>query len=263
MSNSIFRSLLDALMPPGSVWNPKTDGDLDKLLEGISVSSDYVITALSDLANIRNPYKTTMLADMEEEYGIRSTTKKTDSERRAGLAAAITGGAIDGSIDTLQDKLDQAGFNVTVYANSPPVDPASIVAGITAPIICGAANAVCGGVGVVCGGTDNAYLLVNGEAFDDYTYFDLPSGNYHYLTACGDPPSLVCGATDLVCGSRYSENSYWGMIFFVGGEATYEYGLLTSIEAAEVPFVRKDEFKQLILKYKPMHSWCVLIISLT
>jgi hypothetical protein len=258
--------MIDALLPrdEGVIWAPKTDGDLDKLLDGIADSGDLVIADLAKLADIRNPYKTNMLDDLEVEYGIRPSTKKTEAERRAGLAAVITGGEIDGSIDTLQDKLDQAGFNVTVYANDPPANPDDIITGLVPPTMCGSADAICGGVDVVCGGVDDAFLIVNGESFGDDSYFSVPDGDWHQTTSCGDPSTPVCGAASPTCGGYYLANSYWVMMFFAGGSAEYDgEGVVTSINAAEVPRVRKDELKQMILKYKPMHAWGILVVSFT
>jgi hypothetical protein len=43
-----------------------------------------------------------------------------------------------------------------------------------------------------------------------------------------------------------SDSGYWGLIFFVGGEATRD---------------PRSEFITLILRFKPMHSWAAVIAN--
>jgi hypothetical protein len=53
---------------------------------------------------------------------------------------------------------------------------------------------------------------------------------------------------------------YWPLIFFIGDSVTRdEYGNILNIEPINVPDGRRQAMKQLILKYKPLHSWCLLV----
>lgn len=36
---------------------------------------------------------------------------------------------------------------------------------------------------------------------------------------------------------------------------------LTAIATASVPVEREDEFKGIILRYKPLHAWAALVVS--
>jgi len=58
--------------------------------------------------------------------------------------------------------------------------------------------------------------------------------------------------------------AYWPLIFFVGGVATYNVdGSISSIAQANVDVKRRVELRSLIVKYKPLHTWCGLIVYYT
>lgn len=56
---------------------------------------------------------------------------------------------------------------------------------------------------------------------------------------------------------------WWNMVFFVGGEVTRDSvtNKITDIEFVNIPIQNRKILKQLILKYKPMHSWCALAVN--
>ena len=57
----------------------------------------------------------------------------------------------------------------------------------------------------------------------------------------------------------------WPFLFFVAGDATLNpsTGAIIALESGEVPTERHMEFKDIILRYKPLHSWAALIINFT
>ena len=73
MSN-LTRAMIDDLKPPGPIWEPEEDGDLDLLFEAIADNYETVRLFLSALSDIRNPNTTTILDDLEREYGIPTNT---------------------------------------------------------------------------------------------------------------------------------------------------------------------------------------------
>ena len=54
----------------------------------------------------------------------------------------------------------------------------------------------------------------------------------------------------------------WPFVFFVGASIVRDSitNEITDIETAEIPIERKSEFLSIILKYKPLHTWCAAII---
>ncbi|MCP4745027.1 MAG: hypothetical protein GY874_02645 [Desulfobacteraceae bacterium] len=231
--SEISRAIFDALLPPGSIWCPKTGGGFDRLLDAVAANSDEIISFLAQLADIRNPARTTMLSDMEAEYGIRTSIKKTEKQRRAALAAAITDTVSDGGLDTMQAKLTQAGFKAEVHANDPPANPALFISE-SYRTVAGNEESVFGKENAYFGRSAAGTLLVNGDIYCDECKFTLPENP-----------------------------GYWPLVFFVGGPAVRnaKTGSLEQIAIAPVPVARRDEIKRLILKYKPMHAWCGLIVE--
>lgn len=226
----LCRQVLDALLPPGSLWVPADDGGLDNLLKGIADNHERAREFLSQLAYLRSPLLTPILADLEKEFGILPDATLDEATRRARLEVVKTAAKNDGSLDFLQDSLLAAGFDVLVHANNPPVDPGFFL--FYAPsAICGNSSAVCGGSST---GSARGELLVNGEL----SYEQAPV-RYAIPT---DP-------------------GYWPLFFFVGGAATRNgSGELTEIADALVPVSRRLELARLILKFKPLHSWAGLSI---
>lgn len=262
---SISRALLNSLLPEGPIVTPKIDGDLDKFLDAISLSIEDVKIFLEKLSDIRNPYITPILLDLEKEYGIITKDNISEEIRIAQLAAKIYEIAGTGSEDNLENALQRAGFDVLVHSNSPAVDPAifldqvfQLVCGDPVNAFAGDPNAYCGRVG--------GYLLVNGTIF---------SRRPKYLSV-GD--SLNAFAGDPVCVTGYflalikeikeyeipDDPDAWPFIFFVGGQAIRGgSGELTDIETADVPSERRQEFENIILSYKPIFTWAGLIINYT
>lgn len=229
----LSRAVIDALLPSGSLWAVEEGEGLDQLLNGIAECIDPVRADMNSLARIRNPLYTTLLADLEREYGVIPRAGSDESTRCANLAAVKASGNGDGSLDYLQSVLNSAGFSVQVHANNPPVDPGFFI--LYQP------SAICGGDTAICGasamGAQRGELLVNGPVYDDQALL-----SYQVPATAG----------------------YWPLFFFVGGDAVRNgSGELTSIADADVPVERRGELRNLILRCKPMHSWAGLRIQYT
>lgn len=188
--SSDHKQVLQTLLPPGSLWEPAHDDDYDNFLSGRALNDDGVINFLEALANVRDPYRTDILGDLEKEYAIIRNDQLTDDERRAQLATKMYDRSGGGTASELQDKLHRAGFtNLFVHQNSPTVDPDLIINGGW-EMLCGDTLSQCGEPSAQCGG-HSGDLLVNGNIFSfaiDYTMLcDEP------LAQCGEP-SAQCGA---------------------------------------------------------------------
>ena len=121
--SDLMRAVYDAVMPPGSVWTPEEEKEFDQLLDGMAENSEVVRLFLADLANIRRPSKTTMLDDLENEFGIVKNENSSDEDRRAQIAAIKFSKGGNGDKNFLESALQTAGFDVQVHNNEPPVDP--------------------------------------------------------------------------------------------------------------------------------------------
>jgi hypothetical protein len=55
----------------------------------------------------------------------------------------------------------------------------------------------------------------------------------------------------------------WNFIFFVGGDVVRNpsTGEILFIDFVDIPIQNRDVLRQLILKYKPEHSWCILAVN--
>lgn len=220
---SLSRAVIDALLPPGSLWVPEDGGGLDALLDGMAGNMEEVRVALSQLAYLRDPQRTPILSDLEREYGIMPDNTQSDAIRRQRLSVAKSAVRSDGSLGFMENALQAAGFDVQVHANQPAIDPGLFLRYVPSSII-GNVDAVLGNAFL---GAKGGGLLVNG------------SGQYYVPV----------------------DSWYWPLVFFVGGDVTRDgSGAITAIAEADVLASRREELKRLILKLKPMHSWAGLMI---
>lgn len=227
---TISRAVIDALLPPGAIWIVADGDDLDLLFEGMADNMELVRIDLNNLAYIRNPQLTVILDDLEKEFGIPFDPTLTEQERRDQLQAAKLATQGDGTDTFLQAQLQQAGFDVQVHSNEPPIDPA-IILEASFLVYCDGDGAFCGHEDALCGRSAGE-LIANGDALFDI--FPIPASS-----------------------------DYWHLIFFVGGDAVRNAGTdaIESIAPASVPVARIPELIRLIVKYKPLHAWCGLIVT--
>ena len=228
----LSKEIIRSLMPEGALWSAEDDAGLDLLLDGVADNHEAVKDYLAGIARLRDPLNTPILADLETEYGVEPDDSIANSLRRERLLATKTAGNSDGTLEFMQEKLNAAGFPLTVYANDPVIDPGLVVS-FSPNSITGNEDALFGKDGAIFG-TKNGYLLVNGPI-----YYNQAEVEYTI------PPS-----------------NYWPMVFFIGGEATQNVltGAIELIEPVNIPVSRKNELIRLIIKYKPMHSWCGLVV---
>lgn len=262
MSKEFMRKVFNSLLPPGPLFVAQLDKDMDNLFNGISANAEVPRAFLAQLSDIRNPFKTTILSDLEREYGILTNENIPEDTRRQRLASLVYASASHGSEDDLQSALDAAGFNVLIHQNDPAVDPAIFLTQAFL-MVAGGDNAYAGRTDAFAGQTGGE-LLVNGDIFQTRPIYTSVAGTMY----AGD--GSVAGTFDdfETVPIEYevpTDPLTWPAVFFVGGPATRDAGTgaLTDIEFAEVPTERQVEFKKIILAYKPLHTWAGLIIVFT
>jgi hypothetical protein len=254
---------------------------MDSLLGGLSDSTQAVHDFLAGLGNIRNPRRTPVLADLEYEFGLITDSTQSLAQRQNILAAQMYQRNGRGSAPTLQAQLNVAGFSQCLaYQNDPAVDPRPFLAvtfAMCAGLASGAGNSY---AGYYTGGSSPPYaafagaygfceLVVNGAQFQN---------NPQYIS-CGYFPASV-GYVQCQTPTMYTYNyagGYfyqkqvsipwaapadswaWPLVFFVAGSATRDgNGYITALTPAQVPASQVPALKRIILKYKPLHTWCVL-----
>jgi len=276
----LMRRVLDSLLPPGPLWNPKTGGSMDAFLDGVSDSLQSSHDFIAALAYVRNPYMTPMLADLEAEFGVSPSDGATTAQRQANLAWKILSRGQKGQYWVLQQALTLAGFTgAQVIPNDPAVNPAPFLAG-TPQTWCGGFTSVCGyytggsapPYGAFCASFGaNAMLIVNGNQFVN---------NEEYI-GCGNS-ALQCHsvwteqASMNGCGYFTYVNSIavnwgppsdywrWPLVFFIAGGATYDgAGHVLTLAQCSIPNARVKEFISIILHYKPIHTWALLVYGTT
>ena len=254
------RMHVNALLPPGPIWEPVDDGNFDKFLDAFAANTEDAFDFAVSLRNARDPDKTPYLSDLEREYGIVPQTNQTEAQRRAHLRAIKARDRRSGDIDRMRLALTTAGVDVQVHANDPAVDPAPFV-DENYQLQCGGDNAYAGRGDVFCriGGGE---LLVNGRLFrNSPRYFGAG-----HESVCAGNASAVAGFFEFLGQKdmRYptpESPATWPLVFFVGGDATRVDGRITDLDLAHVESARRDHCLRLILKFKPLHAWAVLRIA--
>lgn len=260
---SLFtKKIILSLLPKGAIWNPAIGNDFDKFIEAYATNVDAVREILSKLSMIRDPLRTQFLDELEKEYGVLKNDSFTEAKRRSYLKAYITSGSGNGTVDDLQDIFTEAGFDVFVYQNDPAIDP-DILISKQFKMVAGGFNAYAG--------RDDAFarliggeLIVNGDQFierPDYTV--VANSQYAYA---GNQNFVAGVFEDLVkIKIEYqvpTNPSDWPFVFFIGGQATFDIdGKITAIERAVVPLQQRNEFLNLIYRYKPLFTWAVSLVD--
>jgi hypothetical protein len=278
-SQTVMRAVLDAIEPPGPLWQPKPGGDEDNLRAGLSDCLQYVMDFLSGML-IRDPYSTGYLDELEREYGITPNTQLTTAQRVATLSLRKFHRNHTSTISTLQNALDLAGFGaggygLQVLANDPPVDPGPFAIGAF-QTYAGNTTACCGynlggPILAFCGmATGGGLWIINGDAF---------TSSPNYLVESGSPTSLsgyvpAGSSTSLALSGYYVTISYapiyvtspvdawtWPLCFFIAQSCTRAGdGHITSLSIGSFPASLWGTFVEIICRWKPIHSWCLAMV---
>lgn len=272
---SLGRAFLDGIWPEGSAWRPAPDQDLDHLLDGMAGNIQSEHDFLAQLSTIRSPSRTFLFDDLEREYGISKNDNLTVAQRVAILSERKYNRQGTATKLNLQHALDLNGFGaggygLTVYDNNGGANPGSFVAGsgvwnmyagaTSLPIYAGNTLAFARITGAL--GT----LIVNGL---EYTI----SPNYYGAGMLTVPGYGYAGNSNMFAGYYNSLNyvetvypipddsGYWKLFFFLGQNAVFSSGVLQTIDLVNIPQGRKQELYELILRYKPIHTWAVLMAN--
>ncbi|MEJ2062368.1 MAG: hypothetical protein P8X74_03665 [Reinekea sp.] len=264
MAYTFLRQAIDLLWHKGPIHEPVEDGYYWKLRDAIADNLEIIRDTVQTAAYIREPENTPVFSDLEKEYGLIGNENLSLETRTLFLKSARYRKKTTAQDDQLQALLDQAGFNLTVYNNSPDgpaVDPAIIIdqnfvmqAGDQTNDYAGQDDAYAGRVG--------GYYLLNGALYDQFpAYFgagDIYAGNdvavagyFEYLRQeFLTYPNPTDGFT---------------LCFFVGGDATFDAvtGEILTIQQGLVPSPQRQKLDNIILQFKPLFTRACMVVSYT
>lgn len=260
---SVFtRKIINALMPEGIVWTPKFDGDLDKYLDGQSDNYDSILAFLRQLSKIRDPLTTPLLEELEREYGLSKNDSLTEDERRAFLQSFVFNSEDSGTPEDLERRLQDAGFDVFVYANDPAQDPA-VILDQAFQMVAGGPNAYAGRADAFAK-REGGELIVNGDKFKQVPdYITVANGG----TAFAGNASFKAGVFNSIRSVKIeyvipTDPGDWPLLFFIGGAVTRDIdGKIIGIEKVLQPKELRNEFLKIILRYKPLYTWGVSVVD--
>jgi hypothetical protein len=234
--HSEMKGVFEAMLPKGAIWQPREGGNLDKLLDAMGFNAQAIYEEIDKLAALRDPDNTYHLSDLEREYGISGNSNLSDTVRRTALKEAKYALPNTSSWELLQTRLRAAGFDdIIVTPNDPAVDPDLIADGT---------------------------VLVNGTTYSSQNPAYLMEANNTDLAFAGNGKAVAGYYINVRRNSTEYNISglpypYWRFFFFVGGAASGWPGS-PAIAYYTVDSGRLEELKRLILKYKPLRSWCIL-----
>jgi hypothetical protein len=215
-----FREIIGSLFPDGPIWRPKPDGDFDKFLHALGDIAQYFYDFLKPLGWVRNPYKTTLLPDLELEYGVVTNEALGEDVRRQFLAGVVYAKPGTGSEDNLESILRGAGFDVRVYQNDPPLDPQTYLSQLFV-MYAGGNNGY--------SGQDNAYqgvlggdLIVNGTNLVNSIPYAMVSGNDN---AYSGQDKAISGYFEAYSSEEIeylisNQAGRWPFVFFIAADVT-------------------------------------------
>lgn len=260
--SDLTKKILISLLPPGSAWVPSSGGDYDKLLDAFAENVDNPREFISQLSAIRDPLTTPLLDELEKEFGVTKNENLTEEQRRNYLNSLVFPSEENGTDDDLQSRLQSAGFDVQVHVNDPATDPAILLEN-SFQMVAGGANAYAG--------RQDAYarrvggeLIVNGDQFLQVPNYIAAAGNQNIVAGNQNAAAGVFDGINLekIEYKIPTDPADWPLIFYVGGDVTRDMnGFITSLETVILPIEIREEFLQLILKYKPLHTWAVSTVN--
>jgi hypothetical protein len=264
MSDSIARDNLDSLLPTGNIWQVEQDSDSDKLLDGMAENSDEVINFVNELLpNLRNPDTTILLDELLQEHGLYLPVTYSELQKREILKSKMFSKNNAGTLESLQDALNEAGFtDVYVYANDPANDPALFTTQ-NYQMVCGdPLNAFCDDPGAYVG-VNGGYLLANGVQYTQTPHILMTCDDLQY-SFCGDPESFCDNYDELDLHEiLYTPgDTCWPLYFFIGGSPVTRdiNGKIIDVPYVQMSANLRPELERIILQFKPLFTWGIIMV---
>lgn len=239
------------LYPTGRAFNYPEGGDLDKFHKGIA---DSEVTAINDAFSIlfqilpdNSNFTVIDASRWEERLGLINGSSLSLEDRKSAIIRKMNHpGNIKArqSHDYLQDQLQLAGFDVYVYENSSLQTIEDVLS----------LNANFQQFGQSQFGTfqfGNVYSYYS-NLFDSIQFGSSSFGTFQFGTS-GFYNNKVVNNIITELDVYFNEGSSLISTFFIGGPSLGDF--------ANIDEARRDEFRQLILKIKPVQTVGYLLIN--
>ena len=289
--SDLLKSTIEVLSPEGAAWRVAPGGDLDKTKDGQAANWETIREYLAALASVRDPQNTQFLEELETEFGIFSNSNLTDQQRRDALQPRVYERGSNGSKDVMRNALVSAGFDVDVYENDPGLfiepgwqmvagganaiagrddafarfnpgnplkDPQDLISS-SFQMFCGSPNAFAGREDAFAAFTGGE-ILVNGDVFESEKIFTSVAGRADAIAGTMTAGEFSGFERIPVRYDVPDDPDTWSMFFFVGAPGGWRSPDF-EIAQAQIPLERRTDFRTLILKIKPVHSWAVLVVT--
>lgn len=234
---------------------------MDLWRDATAAALEYIRADIKRIQYTRDPTNTLVLSDLEKEYGVITNDNLTEEQRINLLIPLVYAKKTNGTDDDLQTKFDQAGFDVTVYQNSPAIDPAIILDQNFVMQAQDGTNHYAGNTDAYAGRVGGD-LLVNGPIYgqrpDYFAAGNIYAGNDQAVS--GYFERLIQEPIEYEIPT---DPDVWPFVFFVGGDATFDpvTGAILTIEQGLVSSAQEKQFNDIILKHKPMFTWCGRVVT--
>jgi len=128
---------------------------------------------------------------------------------------------------------------------------------------------VAGGFNAYAGRTDafagssGGELVVIGDIYTNNNLYLAHAGNMWAGNAKSVAGYFEVSLSEKIIFPIPTDQNSWPFVFFVGGNATRDgiTGVLTAIERVNIANERRAELLRIILKFKPMFTWCGLLVN--
>lgn len=228
-----MKNIVAARFPKGWAWSLDPLGQLSQVLIAREESIlSPIIDRAGDCGTVRNPFFCQDVNALADEFGAEPFTTGDIERFRSYLSTIVYTPNRTGSDTDIQNVLLESGYiGATVITNHHLQDFRPLVQ-TTPACWCGNPQSVCGN-DTAFAGLNGYRVLANGDITDEF----------------GNRPGYDLG----------DDPEYWGYVFIVCGGVTLDgNGLITGITTLEVSKDFEQQFKRLILRTKPIHSWAIL-----
>lgn len=262
---SWLRRVFDHANPEGPPHEPKPNGHMSDFRNATADNLDIIREDIINTAYIRDPKKTPILSDLEREFGRVTDSNLTEETRINLLKSDRYKRKTTGNVDDLKMLLDKAGFDLNVYQNSPngpAIDP-NILLNQNFQMQAEQGTNYYAGNTLAYAGFLGGELLVNGNIFFQTSAF------FGADTMWAGNTNSVSGYFEERIQTKLeypvpTDPASWPFVFFVGGDITFNPdNSIATIEQGFVPEEQRKRLEDIILKFKPMFTWCGMIVTFT
>lgn len=227
-------ALTKQLQPTGRAWKMPWDGAMQKLYEGLAESEARAyedgLSTLSSLLPDNDNFTVDDATDWERRLGMITDGNVSLADRKAAIIRKMNYPGLNPAKLNylyLQSQLQLAGFNVYVYENRFPLYPSGYY-------------------------TQSPWDVTMGDTslLSSVQHGDFQHGPIQHGVAYNNK---VANSIDKNVDFQFSLGGTYKCTFFIGGSSLGTF--------ANVPASRETEFRQTILKLKPVNKIAFLLIN--